>query len=96
MLMDSKSASQRDLHTRAHSVTTLHSQMMVQGQLSIRGHREHDMCYVHSMGFYSAVVRAEIMSFSGKGMDLKIFGLSEISRLHTDRPVSYSESRLKQ
>jgi hypothetical protein len=54
------------------------------------------MCYVHSMGFYSAVVRAEIMSFSGKGMDLKIFGLSEISRLHTDRPVSYSESRLKQ
>jgi hypothetical protein len=37
------------------------------------------MCYVHTMQFYSAIKKNEIITVAGKWMELEIIVLSEIS-----------------
>jgi hypothetical protein len=43
------------------------------------------MCYIHTMEYYSATKKNEIMSFAGKWLELEIIALSKISQTQKDK-----------
>ena len=51
------------------------------------------MCYIYTMGYYSAIKKNEIMPFAATWMDLEIIILSEISHTEKDK---YLLKNLKQ
>ena len=44
-----------------------------------------NVVYIHTMEYYSAIKRNEIMSFAAKWMDLEIIILSEVSQTEKDK-----------
>ena len=46
---------------------------------------EKKMWYVHTMGYYSAIERNEIMPFAATWIDLEIVILSEVSETQKDK-----------
>jgi hypothetical protein len=51
------------------------------------------MCYIYTLGYYSAIKNKDIMNFAGKWVELENTILSEVTK---DRPKEAKEERLKQ
>jgi hypothetical protein len=49
------------------------------------------MCvYTHTMGYYSAIKKNEILLFAGKWMELEIIMISEVSQVQKDKSCMFS------
>lgn len=52
------------------------------------------MCYIHTMGIYSAIKKNEIMKFTGKWIDLEIIMLNKETQMQKDKKahvLSYAD-----
>ena len=47
------------------------------------------MWYIHTMEYYSAIKRNEIMAFAATWMDLEIIMLSEVSKTQMTYAITY-------
>jgi hypothetical protein len=54
------------------------------------------MWYIHTMGYYSAIKKNEILSFAGKWMEMENIMLSEVSQVQKDKGCIFSLIRRKQ
>ena len=43
------------------------------------------MCYIYTMGYYSAIKKNEIMPFAATGMDLESIILSEVNQTEKEK-----------
>ena len=43
------------------------------------------MCYIYTMGYYSAIQKNEIMPFAATGMDLESIILSEVNQTEKEK-----------
>jgi hypothetical protein len=53
------------------------------------------MCYIHTMGIYSAIKKNEIMKFTGKWIDLEIIMLSKETQTQEDKKKKHMFFRIQ-